>query len=395
MGHTGPVQQAAQAGLQAEGQTLDEGQRFGLAALERCASDWQHYKAQRGGRLARMLIHPPIPRGVYLWGGVGRGKTFLMDAFYQVVRIERKLRVHFHAFMRATHKEMYDLKGTEDPLAEVALRVARRYRLICFDEFHISDIADAMILQRLLQALVDARVGFVMTSNYPPSGLYPDGLHRDRLLPAIAMLERSQEVVGLGPGMDYRRGIMTTESTGIGNKAVSLAPGDEWNTPAFIEPEGFYQVSPDGEVPESLKVLFDHAAGDSIEANGSLQIEGRDVPFVKKSASAIWFKASTLLYGPRSMHDYLWLAERYAFMLIEDLEPLSSAQFSEARRLTWLIDILYDHRVRLAVSARTEPSLLYTQGPLSGEFERTVSRLTEMRTERYLRLGPRASLSQF
>jgi cell division protein ZapE len=318
-----------------------------------------------------------------------------MDAFYQVVRIERKLRVHFHAFMRATHKEMYDLKGTEDPLAEVALRVARRYRLICFDEFHISDIADAMILQRLLQALVDARVGFVMTSNYPPSGLYPDGLHRDRLLPAIAMLERSQEVVGLGPGMDYRRGIMTTESTGIGNKAVSLAPGEEWNTPDFIQPEGFYQVSPDGEVPESLKVLFDHAAGDSIEANGSLQIEGRDVPFVKKSASAIWFKASTLLYGPRSMHDYLWLAERYAFMLIEDLEPLSSAQFSEARRLTWLIDILYDHRVRLAVSARTEPSLLYTQGPLSGEFERTVSRLTEMRTERYLRLGPRASLSQF
>lgn len=392
----GPVQKAAQESLGAEGQVLDAGQSAGLAALERCASDWQHYKAQRGGRLARVFIHPPIPRGVYLWGGVGRGKTFLMDAFYQVVRIERKLRVHFHAFMRASHKEMYDLKGVEDPLAEVALRVARRYRLICFDEFHISDIADAMILQRLLQALVDARVGFVMTSNYPPSGLYPDGLHRDRLLPAIDLLERNQEVVGLGPGMDYRRGVMTTEGTGIGNKtAGAKGDQDDWLTPELLKTEGFYQISPNGEVSQALKALFDRAAESSIEEHGSLEIEGREVPFEKKSGAAIWFKASTLLYGPRSMHDYLWLAERYSFMLLEDLEPLSSAQFSEARRLTWLIDILYDHRVRLAVSARTDPASLYTQGPLSGEFERTVSRLTEMRTERYLKLGHRATLSQF
>jgi cell division protein ZapE len=391
----GPVQKVAQESLGAEGQVLDAGQSAGLAALERCASDWQHYKAQRGGRLARVFIHPPIPRGVYLWGGVGRGKTFLMDAFYQVVRIERKLRVHFHAFMRATHKEMYDLKGVEDPLAEVALRVARRYRLICFDEFHISDIADAMILQRLLQALVDARVGFVMTSNYPPSGLYPDGLHRDRLLPAIDLLERNQEVVGLGPGMDYRRGVMTTEGTGIGNKAAGAKGDQDWLTPELLKSKGFYQVSPNGEVSQALKELFDCAAESSIEEHGSLEIEGREVPFEKKSGAAIWFKASTLLYGPRSMHDYLWLAERYSFILLEDLEPLSSAQFSEARRLTWLIDILYDHRVRLAVSARTDPASLYTQGPLSGEFERTVSRLTEMRTERYLQLGHRATLSQF
>lgn len=391
----GPVEQAARAGLGAEGKTLDSGQLLGLAALERCASDWQHYKSQRGGRLARVFIHPPIPRGVYLWGGVGRGKTFLMDAFYQVVRIERKLRVHFHAFMRATHKEMYDLKGVEDPLAEVALRVARRYRLICFDEFHISDIADAMILQRLLQALVDARVGFVMTSNYPPSGLYPDGLHRDRLLPAIALLERSQEVVGLGPGMDYRRGVMTLEGTGVGNRSTDAMAKNDWLTPELMKPEGFYQVNPTGEASQALKVLFDHACGPTVEEDGSLEIEGRDVEFVKKSNAAIWFKASTLLYGPRSMHDYLWLAERYSFILLEDLEPLSSAQFSEARRLTWLIDILYDHRVRLAVSARTDPASLYTQGPLSGEFERTVSRLTEMRTERYLKLGHRPTLSQF
>ncbi len=391
----GPVQQAAQAGLEAEGKSLDAGQLLGLAALERCASDWQHYKSQRGGRLARVFIHPPIPRGVYLWGGVGRGKTFLMDAFYQVVRIERKLRVHFHAFMRATHKEMNDLRGVEDPLAEVALRVARRYRLICFDEFHISDIADAMILQRLLQALVDARVGFVMTSNYPPSGLYPDGLHRDRLLPAIALLEHSQEVVGLGPGMDHRRGVMALEGTGVENRSSDAMAGDDWLTPELMQPEGFYQVSPTGEASQALKALFDHACGPTVEEHGSLEIEGRDVEFVKKSNAAVWFKASTLLYGPRSMHDYLWLAERYSFILLEDLEPLSSTQFSEARRLTWLIDILYDHRVRLAVAARTDPASLYTQGPLSGEFERTVSRLTEMRGERYLKLCHRPTLSQF
>jgi cell division protein ZapE len=391
----GPVQQIAQTGLGAEGVSLDAGQLLGLAALERCASDWQHYKSQRGGRLARVFIHPPIPRGVYLWGGVGRGKTFLMDAFYQVVRIERKLRVHFHAFMRATHKEMNDLRGVEDPLAEVALRVARRYRLICFDEFHISDIADAMILQRLLQALVDARVGFVMTSNYPPSGLYPDGLHRDRLLPAIALIERSQEVVGLGPGTDYRRGFIALEGTGVGDRSSEAMAGNDWLTPELMQPEGFYQISPTGEASQALKALFDHACGPTVEEHGSLEIEGRNVEFVRKSNAAIWFKASTLLYGPRSMHDYLWLAERYSFILLEDLEPLSSAQFSEARRLTWLIDILYDHRVRLAVAARTDPALLYTQGPLSGEFERTVSRLTEMRTERYLKLGHRPTLSKF
>ncbi len=162
-----------------------------------------------------------------------------------------------------------------------------------------------------------------------------------------------------------------------------------------MQPEGFYQVSPTGEASQALKALFDHACGPTVEECGSLEIEGRDVEFVKKSNAAVWFKAATLLYGPRSMHDYLWLAERYSFILLENLEPLSSAQFSEARRLTWLIDILYDHRVRLAVAARTDPASLYTQGPLSGEFERTVSRLTEMRTERYLKLGHRPTLTQF
>ena len=380
----GPVEERYRAKLAESSGAPDPSQAAGLAALERCARDWKHYKSQRGGRLAKVFIHPPLPRGLYLWGGVGRGKTFLMDCFFDVVPLERKLRVHFHEFMRGVHREMYDLRGTEDPLSEVALRVARRYRLICFDEFHISDIADAMILERLLMALVKARVGFVMTSNYPPSGLYPDGLHRDRLLPAIRLLEQQLEVVELTTGDDHRR------------RDQSEA-GQSWLAAHGLSSSDFYLTLPSGG-PESgsesgseprsggepLQRVFDALADGPLEENGSITIEGREVPFLQRAGGVIWFAASALIGGPRSMHDYLWLAQNFHTVILSGVSQLGRSQFSEARRLTWLVDVFYDHRTRLAISAQVAPDALYTEGPMASEFRRTASRLVEMKTENYL-----------
>src|SRR5512134_731945 len=196
------------AHLEARGYRADPAQLAGVERLQRLYEEWVEYKAQRSNALKKLIARPPVPRGVYLWGGVGRGKSFLMDSFFAAVPVIRKTRVHFHEFMRSVHRELDDVKGTVDPLDEVARRIAARHRLICFDEFHVSDIADAMILHRLLARLFELNIGFVMTSNYAPQALYPDGLHRDRLLPAIALLQSKLDVVLLEAGVDYRRQAM-------------------------------------------------------------------------------------------------------------------------------------------------------------------------------------------
>lgn len=367
------VASIAQARLASRGFSLDAGQLPGLEALDHCREEWAHYKSRRGGRLARMLIHPPLPRGVYLWGGVGRGKSFLMDCFFDSVSIERKIRIHFHEFMRATHRELHDLRGTENPLDEVATRVARRYRLICFDEFHISDIADAMILERLLSALIAARVGFVMTSNYPPSGLYPDGLHRESLLPAIALLEEHLQVIELASPADHRtEAAQALTGSGALQETMAALPR-------------FYQC-PLGEWSEAA--LEDIATacsdGDHLDREGSLDLDGRQVPFRLQAGGLIWFEFEHLCGGPRSQNDYLWLAERFHTILVSNVPQMSAAQASEARRFTWLVDICYDAGRRLALSAAAPPDQLYTSGVLANEFQRTASRLVEMQTLAYL-----------
>ena len=209
----------------------DPAQLRAVDALERCENEWADYKARRsnavtkllrapvpadagippGGsepvlrRLGDWLVRPPIPRGVYMHGGVGRGKSFLMDCFFQSVPLTRKTRLHFHEFMREVHRELQDLKGTPDPLQELGRRIARRHRLICFDEFHVADVTDAMILHRLLESMFANRVSIVTTSNFHPDELYPNGLHRERILPAIELLKQHLEVVNVDNGTDYRR----------------------------------------------------------------------------------------------------------------------------------------------------------------------------------------------
>jgi cell division protein ZapE len=196
---------AALPTLAERGYSADPAQLRAVAALERCENEWIDYKARRGNALTKLIAVPPIPRGVYMYGGVGRGKSFLMDCFFNSVPLMRKTRLHFHEFMREVHRELAELKGTVNPLDELGARIARRHRLICFDEFHVADVTDAMILHRLLDSLFEHRVSIVTTSNFHPDGLYPNGLHRDRILPAIELLKEKLEVISVDNGTDYRQ----------------------------------------------------------------------------------------------------------------------------------------------------------------------------------------------
>jgi cell division protein ZapE len=369
MFHRVSVREAFLEKLSQKDFTADAAQLKAIDRLEQCAAEWADYKSRRGGTLKKIISKPQIPRGVYLWGGVGRGKSFLMDSFFDHVPLERKVRLHFHEFMRATHRELHDLRGTEDPLDEVAKRVARRYRLICFDEFHVSDIADAMILERLLRALFDSRVGFIMTSNYHPDQLYPDGLHRDRMLPAIELIKDHLDIVEVDGGADYRR----------------LARG---SVKAYLCPLN-------ADADKEMQNAFERLAEPGADNTAKLEIESREIKAVARSGRVIWFDFQTLCGGPRSQNDYLELANRFHTVFLSGVPQMSAGMSSEARRFTWLIDVLYDHKVKLIMSAEVPPEALYTAGVLAGEFSRTVSRLVEMQSQDYLMADQRHAVTDF
>jgi cell division protein ZapE len=356
------VKAVYEAELRARGYASDPAQLRGVEALERCATEWSHYKGQRSNPLKKLINRPPIPRGVYMYGGVGRGKSFLMDCFFQAVPVVRKTRLHFHEFMREVHRELAELQGTVNPLDALGERIARRYRLICFDEFHVADITDAMILHRLLDALFDNGVGFVTTSNFRPDDLYPNGLHRDRLLPAIALLNEKLEVISVDNGTDYRRRTM---------EQVKL-----YHTPLGEEA--------DAQMNEAFTRLAESRDEDPV-----LQIEHREIRARRKAGGAVWFDFRTLCGGPRSQNDYLEIATQFHTVLLSDVPRMSARNASEARRFTWLVDVLYDRRVKLILSAEVPPELLYTEGALAHEFPRTVSRLNEMQSAEFLALEHR------
>ena len=194
------VYQNYQKELKARGFTSDPAQLRAIDALERCATEWSHYKEKRSNSIKKIINHPDIPRGVYLYGGVGRGKSFLMDCFFESVPLNRKTRLHFHEFMREVHRELRELQGNADPLDILGEQMSKRFKLICFDEFHVADITDAMILYRLLDSLFKHGVGFITTSNFKPDDLYPGGMHRDRILPAIQLLNSKLEVINADRG---------------------------------------------------------------------------------------------------------------------------------------------------------------------------------------------------
>ncbi|QDZ28193.1 cell division protein ZapE [Noviherbaspirillum sp. UKPF54] len=342
----------AQRGYQA-----DEAQRRAIDRLQQAYDDWVAYKSHRASRLKRLISRPDVPRGVYMWGGVGRGKSFLMDSFFSAVPVVRKTRLHFHEFMRGVHRQLDDLKGVADPLNEVAKRIAKKYRLICFDEFHVSDIADAMILYNLLKALFENGVSFVMTSNYVPDALYPDGLHRDRILPAIGLLKGQLDVLNVDAGMDYRK--------------RALEQVEAYHTPLGAEAD------------QALRNAFSRIA-ESADEDPRIHIEKREIRSLRRAGGVIWFDFHTLCGGPRSQNDYLEISSQFHTVILSGVPRMSAAMSSEARRFTWLIDVLYDHKVKLLMSAEVEPHELYTEGMLSNEFHRTVSRIIEMQSSEYM-----------
>ena len=356
------VKQAYEAELVARGYQSDPAQLRAVDALERCANDWAAYKIQRSNAFKKLINHPDTPRGVYMYGGVGRGKSFLMDCFYNAVPLKRKTRLHFHEFMREVHRELRDLAGTVNPLDELGKRMAKRYKLICFDEFHVADITDAMILHRLLSALFDNGVGFVTTSNFKPDDLYPGGMHRDRILPAIALLNDHLEVLSVDNGTDYRR--RTLEQVNL------------YHTPLGAKA--------DAEMADAFNRL-----AESHDDNPVLHIESRKIQARRKAGGLVWFDFKTLCGGPRSQNDYLEIATQFHTVLLSDVPAMPVRMASEARRFTWLIDVLYDRRVKLIMSAEVAPEALYTEGPLAHEFPRTISRLNEMRSAEFLALERR------
>jgi cell division protein ZapE len=351
------VQQFYEHALAARDYRSDEAQLRAVARLQQFYDDWVAYKARRSSSFKRLINRPEVPRGVYLWGGVGRGKSFLMDSFYSVVPVVRKTRLHFHEFMRGVHRQLDDLKGVADPLDEVARRIAKKYRLICFDEFHVSDIADAMILYNLLKALFENGVSFVMTSNYVPDALYPDGLHRDRMLPTIALLKDKLDILNVDAGLDYRKRV--------------LEQVESYLTPLCAATD------------HALRNAYAKLA-ETADEDQHILIETREIRSLRRAGGVIWFDFATLCGGPRSQNDYLEIASRFHTVILSGIPAMSAAMSSEARRFTWLIDVFYDHKVKLIMSAAVAPQDLYTQGMLSNEFHRTVSRIIEMQSREYM-----------
>jgi cell division protein ZapE len=357
-----PVRALYEQTLAERGYTADPAQWRAIDSLERCEREWADYKARRSNALTKLVVRPPIPRGVYMYGGVGRGKSFLMDCFFNAVPLTRKTRLHFHEFMREVHRELAELHGTVNPLQELGRRIARRYRLICFDEFHVSDVTDAMILHRLLAAMFENRVSIVTTSNFKPDDLYPNGLHRDRILPAIELLKAKLEVVSVDNGTDYRQ--------------VTLAQVGLYHTPLNAAAEA------------SMTDAFERLA-EAKEESPLLQIEHREIHARRRAGGVVWFDFKELCGGPRSQNDYLEIASQFHTVLLSGVPSMSPRMASEARRFTWLVDVLYDRRVKLILSAEVVPEELYTEGPLAHEFPRTVSRLREMQSAEFLALQRR------
>jgi cell division protein ZapE len=340
-----------------------------LAAVERLdelAKRLRAGAARRQGLLARLLrpassAAAPV-RGLYLWGGVGRGKTFLMDLFHAHAGVPGR-REHFHRFMKDVHGRLAGLRETEDPLAIVAGGMAREARLLCLDELFVSDIADAMLLGRLFESLLERGVTLVFTSNVPPAGLYRDGLQRQRFLPAIALLERHCEIVNVDAGLDYRLRQLEKAPLYLDERLPGAAA--------------------------SLSSRFADLTG-SVPAPGQVAIEGRHIPCRACADEAVWFRFEDLCEGPRSQADYVEIARDFHTVLVEGVPVLDATRDDAARRFIALVDEFYDRGVKLVLSAHAPPDRLYTGERLAFEFERTRSRLAEMQTHEYLARPHRA-----
>jgi len=299
-------------------------------------------------------------RGLYIWGGVGRGKTFLMDLFFDSLEVDAKKRIHFHRMMHDVHDRLNDLRGVEDPLDKVAEDIARSTRVLCFDEFFVSEIGDAMILGRLLDGLFRRDVTLVATSNIRPDQLYKDGLQRERFLPAIALLEAHTDIVEMDGGVDYRL--------------------------RLLQKAGTYFCPNDADADQKLMAYFEESASSQIQAERGLAINGRDIRAHRCAKGVAWFEFASLCDGPRSQSDYIELARWYPTVIVSGVPRFDETLEDQARRFIALVDEFYDRRVKLILSADVPMHSLYDGRRLAGVFDRTFSRLVEMQSTDYLAL---------
>jgi cell division protein ZapE len=299
-------------------------------------------------------------KGLYFWGGVGRGKTYLMDTFYDSLPFERKMRTHFHRFMQRVHHELRLLDGTKNPLVEIGRKYAEETRIICFDEFFVSDITDAMILGGLMEQLFGNGVSLVATSNIVPDGLYKDGLQRARFLPAIDLLKQYTEVVNVDGGIDYR--LRTLEQAEL------------------------YHWPLDGAADESLNKSFEGLAPDLEEVveGEVIEVNGRGIRSRRACEDVVWFDFDALCNGPRSQNDYIELSKLYHAVVLSNVPQLGRANDDAARRFINMVDEFYDSGVKLIISAAVPIDQIYSEGRLEFEIQRTQSRLLEMQSHDYL-----------
>ena len=338
-----------------------------LEAIEELEAFWQllvEFKNKRDQFLGRSLLSPDVPNGLYIWGGVGRGKTFFMDGFYHCLPFRRKRRIHFHNFMVEVHHEMKLLAHEHDPLMALANNIARSTRLLCLDEFHVDDIADAMILGRLLGALFERGVILLTTSNYSPDQLYPNGLQRQNFLPAIALLKRELKVLHLDGEADYRL--------------------------LQMERDPIFMLSADAATEGHMKSLFQRLTAGMHADEKSIQVRHIRIPVRSAAREVVWFDFKELCGGHHDQSDYLEIAHRYPTVFVSGIPKMTDENGAEARRFTWLIDVLYDNHVKLVASFEVAPNALYAEGRHDSEAQRVTSRLTEMQIRPYLELPHRS-----
>ncbi len=347
----------AQAAARRHGYQLDAAQLHASEELDRLFRQLTA-TGRRYGFVSQLLRRKRMVHGIYLWGGVGRGKTFLMDVFFEAISLESKLRLHFHRFMQRIHHRLRDLQGETNPLRIVGAELAAQARLICLDEFHVTDIGDAMIMRVLLESLFAEGVVLVTTANMHPDSLYEHGLQRARFLPAIDLLKQNLRVVEFGSGTDYR--LVSLEKAGVFHPCVDAAS------------------------EHAMLTTFMDVSGEPGRCDQSIEVEGRNIRAKRITESVAWFDFEEICEGPRSRNDYIELSKRFHTVLISGVPVFGAGNDNARRRFTWLVDEFYDRRVKLVLSAQANLPELFAKALGGSESERTSSRLIEMQARRYL-----------
>lgn len=339
----------------------DDAQLEAVLALDRVHHELLDHTPTNTSLLSRLFSGKsevqPV-QGLYLWGGVGRGKTWMMDTFFDGLPTRKKRRVHFHRYMQNVHESLKQLKNTSDPLEVVGEQQASEFRVLCFDEFVVEDIGDAMILSGLLSSLFSRGVTLVATSNTAPDDLYRDGLQRARFKPAIELIKQHTQVMHMPDGRDYRL------------RALNNA--------------GVYQTPLDDAAADRLREIFNTVTTKPPRGAGSVNILNREIEFIDRTSGVIWFDFAAICGGPRSSHDYIEIAQLFHTVLVSNIPVMGRTNNDEARRFIEMIDEFYDRNVNFICSAASEPDSLYTDTRLAKPFERTTSRLIEMQSTDYL-----------